>query len=272
MKPYVAAAIQLQSGLDVDRNLAQARKQIELAVEAGARLVGLPENFALLKDDRVPLPVAEARSVAEASEKFLETTARHFGITLLGGGFPVPADDGRVFNTALLIDSTGSELARYRKVHLFDVALPEENTYSESTTVKPGSDPPPIYSSEELGVLGLSICYDLRFPELYRHLSSSGAEVLLIPAAFTAYTGKSHWELLLRARAVENTCYVVAPAQTGLHYGNRRSHGHAMIVDPWGNVLDDAGTEPGFASARIDPARLAEVRHQLPSLKHRVLS
>ena len=131
---------------------------------------------------------------------------------------------------------------------------------------------PPVYNSPELGNLGLSVCYDVRFPELYRHLSQKGAEILFVPAAFTAYTGKDHWEVLLKARAIENTCYVIAPAQTGCHYGRRNTHGHAMIVDPWGAVLADAGDQPGVAIAEINPVRLEQVRRQMPSLKHRVFS
>ena len=148
--------------------------------------------------------------------------------------------------------------------------MPDGNTYRESNTIAPGEKLPPVYQSKELGNLGLSICYDVRFPELYRHLSKMGAEVLFVPAAFTAYTGKDHWEVLLRARAIENTCYVIAPAQTGVHYGRRQTHGHAMIIDPWGAILADTGDKPGVAIAEINPHRLEQVRLQMPSLQHRV--
>lgn len=198
--------------------------------------------------------------------------ARRFQVTLLGGGFPVPESDNpdKAFNTALLIDPNGLELARYQKIHLFDVNVPDGNTYRESSTVVAGKVLPPLYASDNLGKIGLSICYDVRFPELYRHLSRQGADILFIPAAFTAFTGKDHWKVLLQARAIENTCYVIAPAQTGNNYERRYTHGHAMIIDPWGAILADAGETPGVAVAEINPNRLEQVRRQMPSLQHRV--
>jgi predicted amidohydrolase len=269
MKPYLAAAIQMTSVPDLEKNLIQAEELIDLAVRRGAELVSLPENFSFMGEEKDK--IAQAEAIAQKSEKFLKTMAQRFQITILGGGFPVPLDNGRVYNTALLIDPNGTELACYQKVHLFDVDLPDGNTYRESSTVMAGTRIPPIYPSKELGNLGLSVCYDVRFPELYRHLSQMGAEVLFVPAAFTAYTGKDHWQVLLQARAIENTCYVIAPAQTGRHYAMRQTHGHAMIVDPWGVILADAGGDrPGVAVAEIDPQRLEQVRRQMPSLQHRV--
>jgi predicted amidohydrolase len=196
--------------------------------------------------------------------------AQRFQVTILGGGSPVPVEQGKVYNTALLVAPNGQELARYEKVHLFDVNLPDGNTYRESETVVAGSRVPPIYPSKELGNIGLSVCYDVRFPELYRQMAQLGAEVLFVPAAFTAHTGKDHWQVLLQARAIENTCYVIAPAQTGRHNALRQSHGHAMVIDPWGVILADAGEMPGVAIAEIVPARLEQVRRQMPSLQHRV--
>ncbi len=268
MKSYLAAAIQMTSVPDLQKNLVQAEELIDLAVRQGAELVGLPENFAFMGEEEDKRSQAEA--IAQESEKFLKTMAQRFQVTILGGGFPVPAGNGKVYNTALLIGPNGDELARYEKVHLFDVDLPDGNTYRESGTVVAGLRMPPVYPSKELGNLGLSVCYDVRFPELYRHLSQMGAEVLFVPAAFTAYTGKDHWQVLLKARAIENTCYVIAPAQTGRHYAMRHTHGHAMIVDPWGIVLADAGDKSGVAIASIEPTRLDQVRRQMPSLQHRV--
>lgn len=268
MKSYLAAAIQMNSLPDLHKNLAQAEELIDLAVRQGAELVGLPENFSFLGDEDAKL--AQSDAIAQESEKFIKTMAQRFQISILGGGFPVPVDGGKVHNTALLVDPSGQEVARYEKVHLFDVNLPDGNTYQESETVVAGLQVPPVYPSKELGNLGLSVCYDVRFPELYRQLSQMGAEVLFVPAAFTAYTGKDHWQVLLQARAIENTCYVIAPAQTGRHNSIRQSHGHAMIIDPWGVILDDAGDEPGVAIAAIEPARLEQVRRQMPSLQHRV--
>jgi deaminated glutathione amidase len=268
MKSYLAAAIQMTSVPDLEKNLIQAEELIELAVRQGAELITLPENFSFLgrEEDKI----AQAAAIASKSEKFLKTVAQRFQVTVLGGGFPVPVDDNKVYNTALLIGSSGEELACYQKVHLFDVNLPDGNTYRESSTVQAGTQLPVVYPSPELGNLGLSICYDVRFPELYRHLAYKGADIMFIPAAFTAYTGKDHWQILLQARAIENTCYVIAAAQTGKHYALRQSHGHATIVDPWGVILADAGDRPGVAIAEINPVRLQQVRRQMPSLQHRV--
>jgi len=268
MKSYLAAAVQMTSLPDLGKNLTQAEELIELAVRQGAELVGLPENFPFLGDEEAK--IAQAQTIAAESEKFLKTMAQRYQITILGGGFPVPTDNGKVYNTALLIDPSGQELARYEKAHLFDVALPDGNVYHESLQVLAGSRVPPIHVSKELGSIGLSVCYDVRFPELYRYLTQAGANILFVPAAFTAYTGKDHWQVLLQARAIENTSYVIAPAQTGWHNSRRQSHGHALIIDPWGVVLADAGEQPGVAIASIHPSRLEQVRRQMPSLQHRV--
>jgi predicted amidohydrolase len=268
MKSYLAAAVQMTSLPDLEKNLMQAEELIELAVRRGAELVGLPENFPFMGAESEK--VAQAEAIAHQSEKFLKTMAQRFQVTILGGGFPVPVGADKVYNTASLVDPSGSELARYQKVHLFDVNVPDGNTYQESRTVMAGIRLPEIYSSKELGAIGISVCYDVRFPELYRHLAQQGADILFVPAAFTAYTGKDHWQVLLQARAIENTCYVIAPAQTGQHYDFRYTHGHAMIIDPWGVILADAGDRPGVAIAEIDPVRLEQVRRQMPSLQHRV--
>ncbi len=268
MKSYLAAAIQMTSLPNLEENLLQAEDLIDLAVHQGAELVTLPENFSFLGLEKEKL--AQADMIALKTEKFLIKMAQRFQVTILGGGFPVPVDSGKVYNTALLINPDGQELARYLKVHLFDVNVPDGNTYQESSTVMAGTHLPPVHHSKDLGNLGLSVCYDIRFPELYRHLAHQGADVLFIPAAFTAYTGRDHWQVLIQARAIENTCYVIAPAQTGLHYAQRQTHGHAMIVDPWGVVLADAGDAPGVAIAEINPVRLEQIRRQMPSLQHRV--
>ncbi len=271
MKSYLAAAISMTSTPDVAKNLTQTEDLIELAVRKGAELIGLPENFSFLgKDDQ---KINQANSIAMESEKFIKTMAQRYQVTIVAGGFPTPVSDisnNKVYNTLTVVDATGSELARYHKVHLFDVNLPDGNTYHESNTVMAGENLPPVYDSAQFGKLGLSICYDVRFPELYRHLSKEGAEVLFIPAAFTAYTGKDHWQVLLQARAIENTCYVIAPSQTGNHYERRYTHGHAMIIDPWGVILADTGDQVGVAIAEINPQRLLKVRQQMPSLQHRI--
>jgi deaminated glutathione amidase len=213
MKSYLAAAIQMTSLPDLHRNLTQAEELIDLAVRRGAELVSLPENFSFLGDEDAK--VRQADEIAVQSEKFLKTVAQRYQVTILGGGFPVPAQEGKFYNTALLVSPNGEELARYEKVHLFDVDLPDGNIYYESKMVVAGTEIASVYHSADLGNLGLSVCYDVRFPELYRALSEAGANVLFVPAAFTAFTGKDHWQVLIQARAIENTSYVIAPAQTG---------------------------------------------------------
>jgi nitrilase len=264
---FLAAAVQLTSTPDPDANLAAAEEQIELAARRGAELVGLPENFAFMGEDQQRLQLAP--DLAVRCSRFLATMAQRYQVTLLGGGFPVPASEGATFNRAELVSHEGQVLARYDKIHLFDVDLPDGNTYRESATVQPGSELPPVVQVPGLGRIGLSICYDVRFPELYRHLAANGADVLMVPAAFTAFTGKDHWQVLLQARAIENTAYVVAPAQTGVNHGRRHTHGHALVIDPWGTVLADAGVAQGLAVAPVDPEHGQRVRAQMPSLRHR---
>ena len=267
---FLAAALQLTSTSDPDANFAAAEEQIELAAHRGAELVGLPENFAFMGDEERRLELAP--SLAERCSRFLITMARRYQVTLLGGGFPVPATERSTYNRAEMVGPEGQLLARYDKIHLFDVDIPDGSTYRESATVRPGQELPPVVDVPGLCHVGLSICYDVRFPELYRHLAGAGAELLMIPAAFTAYTGKDHWQVLLQARAIENTAYVVAPAQTGQHEGRRQTHGHALVIDPWGTVLADAGQAPGLAIAPVDTQHVARVRAQMPSLQHRQAS
>jgi len=252
---------------DPEANFTAAEELIELAARRGADLVGLPENFAFMGDDDRRLELAPI--LAERCSRFLVTMARRYQVTLLGGGFPVLAGERVTYNRAELVGKDGQLLALYDKIHLFDVDLPDGNTYRESETVQPGNALPPVVEVPGLCRVGLSICYDLRFPELYRHLAGAGAELIMIPAAFTAFTGKDHWQVLLQARAIENTAYVLAPAQTGLHYGRRQSHGHALVIDPWGTVLADAGVATGLAMAPVDPSHVQRVRNQMPSLQHR---
>ena len=268
MSDFLAAAIQLTSSGDIDANLAAAEEQIDLAVRRGVDLIGLPENFALMGDDARRLELAPA--LAERCREFLVTMARRYQVVVLGGGYPVPVGDGQhTYNRAELVDRDGQVLASYDKTHLFDVDLPDGDTYRESATVTPGDALPPVVDVPGLCKVGLSICYDVRFPELYRHLVGAGAELLMIPAAFTAFTGKDHWQVLLQARAIENTAYVLAPAQTGQHDGRRQTHGPALVIDPWGTVLADAGVQPGAAIAPVDVSHLARIRDQMPSLRHR---
>ncbi len=268
MKDFLAAAVQITSTSQPEVNFAVAEEQIELASRRGAELIGLPENFAFMGSDEQRLEISS--SLADKCSNFLVTMARRYQVVLLGGGFPVPFGDGQhTLNRAELVGRDGQLLARYDKIHLFDVDLPEGNTYRESATIIPGKDLPPVVDVPGLCKVGLSICYDVRFPELYRYLADKGAELLMIPAAFTAFTGKDHWQVLLQARSIENTAYILAPAQTGIHYKRRQSHGHAMIIDPWGTVLADAGILQGAAIAPVDPSHTERIRKQMPSLNHR---
>ncbi|WP_269622842.1 carbon-nitrogen hydrolase family protein [Prochlorococcus marinus] len=268
MSDFLAAAVQLTSTSNIEGNFSAAEEQIELASRRGADLVGLPENFAFIGEDQHRLEISS--TLAEKCSQFLITMARRYQVVLLGGGFPVPAGDGqRTLNRAELVGCDGQLLGRYDKIHLFDVDLPDGNKYQESETIVSGKELPSVIDIPGLCKVGLSICYDVRFPELFRYLVDEGAELLMIPAAFTAFTGKDHWQVLLQSRAIENTAYVVAPAQTGEHYRRRQSHGHAMIIDPWGTVLADAGVEPGASIAPVDTARVKSIRSQMPCLKHR---
>jgi deaminated glutathione amidase len=264
-----AAAIQLNSQPDSVKSMQEAYKWVTEAAEDGAVLICLPENFAFLGDEREKLEQAD--QISTQVEQQLPAWAREFGVYILGGGFPLSAGNGKVFNRSVLVDPAGEFVASYDKIHLFDVDLSEDETWRESATVQSGSHRAEVYRTENLGTIGFSICYDLRFPELYRMLVMKGADLITVPSAFTKPTGEAHWEILLRARAIENSCYVIAPAQTGKHGEIRQTYGHSLIVDPWGKILADAGTETGFITAEIDLDYLSDVRKKLPSLKHRVL-
>lgn len=266
-----AAAIQMTSREDLMANLVTAAGLVRSAADRGAALIGLPENFAFLGSDRDHrLSIAESLD-DDASGPILSAMralARETRAHLLLGGFPErAARPDRIYNTAVLLDEDGAIAARYRKVHLFDVEIPGGTVFRESESVVPGDEP--TVAPFSWGGLGLSVCYDLRFPELYRRMSAQGARVLAVPAAFTAQTGKDHWHVLLRARAIENQCYVLAPAQFGHHGGKRASYGHALIVDPWGVVLAESGDHEGYALAELDFAYQDEVRRTLPCLTHR---
>ncbi len=261
-----AALVQLNSQADVAANLARVEALVANAAAEGAELVALPENFACMRDDSGgPHPAAEPLDGPIVA--FLRAQARRHGIVLAGGTFPeaIPGDS-RVHNTSVVVERDGAIAAVYRKIHLFDVELPEVSL-RESRGVAPGKDL--VVADTSLGRLGLSVCYDVRFPELYRALAGQGAQVLLVPSAFTVPTGRDHWEILLRARAIENQCFVVAAAQVGRHGRTRETWGHSLVVDPWGRVLACATGGEGIAVADLDPAELQRVRQRLPALTHR---
>ena len=265
---YWAAAVQMTSGEDKERNLAAAERLIQEAAERGARLVALPELFNCL--GRKEQVIRAAEPVPGPTSRRMSTLARRLRITLLAGSLCERADGrDRVFNTSLLFDDSGSLLARYRKIHLFDVDLPGRVSYQESSWMAPGRD---VVSVEtDHGRLGLSICYDLRFPELYRRLARQGCRILLVPSAFSLPTGRDHWEVLLRSRAIENQAYVIAPNQCGQHTPGFATCGRSAIIDPWGVPLSVAPDGEGVILARLDARRQENIRRELPALSHRRL-
>ncbi len=265
-----AAAIQMVSVDSVADNLARADALIAKAAAEGAELAVLPENFAFMgRAERSALGVAEAEGAGPVQD-FLADRAARYHLTLVGGSVPLIADEpDRVRSACLVYGPDGARLARYDKRHLFDVSLPGGEGYQESATFAPGDAV--VVVDTPAGRLGLSICYDLRFPEHYRALVDAGAQILLAPAAFTATTGAAHWSVLIRARAIENLCFMVAPGQGGRHPSGRSTHGESMVVDPWGAVLSHcpvAGGE-GVAMAVLEPEHQTRVREQLPALRHR---
>ena len=262
------AAIQMTSTDDVAANLAAARKYVAEAAALGAALVGLPENFAFLRREGEPVPCAQGLD-GEIVGTLRELAARH-RVWLLGGTFPEAAGE-RIHNTSIAVDPEGRVAAIYRKIHLFDVDLSAQGglVYRESERVAPGSEL--ALAETPFGGIGLSVCYDVRFPELYRALAARGARFLAVPAAFARETGRDHWEVLLRARAIENQAFVVAPAQVGDHGGGRASYGRSMIVDPWGLVLARAPDVPGAIVAECRLEEQDRIRAALPALRHRRL-
>jgi predicted amidohydrolase len=265
------AAIQMTSGHIVAENLAAAALLLRQAKDEGAEVACLPENFCFigLKDaDKLAVAEADGSGVVQ---QFLSDTAKRLKMWILGGTIVMRGDTpNRVANSSLLIDAAGKRVARYDKIHLFDVTIPGRNEqYRESSHVMPGREP--VLADTPVGRLGMSVCYDMRFPELYRELVTQGAEWLAMPAAFTVPTGLAHWETLLRARAIENLCYVVAPAQSGTHSSGRETYGDSLIVDYWGQVLMRLAKGTGVITADIDLAKQAESRVRFPALANRQL-
>jgi predicted amidohydrolase len=265
-----AAVVQLNSQDDVALNLSRVEHWIGSAARAGAKLVTLPENFAFMGEEANKREIAERLDGAFPGPilgALIEYARRH-RVWVLGGGMAERSDDPtRPYNTSVLVDPAGHLVVSYRKVHLFDVSLPDGTAARESAATTAGTDP---VTTEVLGVrVGLSICYDVRFPELYRRLVSQGARVVTVPAAFTLTTGKDHWHVLLRARAVENQVYVLAPAQHGKHPRGRQTYGKSVIIDPWGEVIAQCSEGEGFATANLDFEYQDRIRTSLPSLLHR---
>ena len=266
-KDFRAAAIQMASGPSVSANLEEAARLIEDAVSQKAELVVLPEYFCIMgMKDTDKLAVREQPGDGQI-QKFLSDTAKRLGIWLVGGSVPLASSESdKVYNSCLVYADNGEQVARYDKIHLFGLQLGNEH-YAEEKTIKAGNKVVTVDSP--FGRIGLSICYDLRFPELFRMMNN--VDIILVPAAFTAITGRAHWEVLVRARAVENMAYVIAPGQGGYHVSGRETNGDSMIVDPWGVVMERLPRGPGAVVATLDPEYQASLRTNLPALNHRIL-
>jgi nitrilase len=267
-RPFKAAAVQMASGPNVTGNLNEARRLIAMAADQGASLAVLPEYFPIMgmhENDKVALREQPGSGVIQS---FLRDAAREFKIWLVGGSIPLVADaPDKVRNSCLVFDETGAEVARYDKIHLFNLDLGNEH-FHEARTIEPGRQV--VVVDSPFGRIGLAVCYDLRFPELFRAMKD--VDIITLPAAFTETTGKMHWEVLVRARAIENLAYVVAAAQGGYHVSGRETHGNSMIVDPWGRILDRLPRGSGVVLADINPPYQAGLRASLPALSHRTLT
>jgi predicted amidohydrolase len=266
MSAFRAACVQLRSSDDVADNIRIASALIRDAKAQGAEFIATPENTTLMAPDG---GAKLERSFSEADDPALpafRALAEELGVWLLIGSLAIKVDETKTANRSFLVDPKGRVAARYDKIHLFDVDLPSGENYRESRTVAGGDEA--VIADLPWGRLGLSICYDLRFPQLYRALARAGSFALSVPSAFTETTGKAHWHVLLRARAIENGAFVIAPAQGGLHANGRRTFGHSLIVAPWGEILAEAGTEPCVITAMVDPEAVAEARARIPALRH----
>jgi predicted amidohydrolase len=267
----VVAAVQMASGPNVKANLEEAEKLIKTAVQQDAELVVLPENFAIMGLSEMD-KVAIAETAGEGLiQQFLSQQASKHGVWIVGGTIPLESGvTGKVYSASLLYNDSGEVVARYDKIHLFDVVLEDSNeSYNESETIESGDDI--VVVDTPFGKLGMAVCYDLRFPELFRAMADVGMEICVLPSAFTSLTGRAHWESLLRARAIENLCYMVAPDQGGYHKSGRETYGDSMIVDPWGVVLNRLPHGTGVVVSEIDLEKLRKTRKNFPALQHKRL-
>lgn len=264
------AAIQMTSTPDRSRNLRNAHDLLLEALDRKPQIVAFPENFTLLAENSQDY-VDQAETLKGVTVQTLQEWAAEYDVWLLAGSLPLKAKGkpGKITNSSLFISPEGEILAQYDKIHLFDADIHGDRAYQESQHVHAGRQP--VIADTELGKFGLSICYDLRFPELYRAYSAEDVPILFIPSAFTSVTGRAHWDVLTRARAIENQAYVIAPAQTGEHYPGRKTHGHTRIVDPWGRILAERPAGPGVVWAEVRNEELNRVRREMPVLEHRRL-
>ncbi len=265
MSQFRTACIQNTATRDIGANIDWVCARIDEAVAGGAEFIALPETVALIEPVNAQIPAASSSEADDLGLAAFRNKAREHGVVILVGSQLI-SEQGRVFNRSFLLGRDGEIVARYNKLHMFDIELNNGESYLESEAIAAGDKA--VLVATEWGQLGLSICYDLRFGALYRELAQAGAEFITIPAAFTQTTGKAHWHTLVRARAIETGCYVLAPNQCGHHCDKRYSYGHSLIVDPWGEILADGGAEPGIIYADIDLAEVAKVRRRIPSLKN----
>ncbi len=263
---FKVACVQTNSGREIAPNIEAVCPLVRRARDAGADLIALPENVAMLEPKNGLIREKAKREGDHPALAAFRDLARETGAWILVGSLAIRLEDDSVANRSLLLDPDGEIVERYDKIHMFDVDLAGGESYRESATFTPGTQA--VVASTPWGALGMTVCYDLRFPYLYRALAQAGAIVLAVPSAFTRVTGRAHWHVLLRARAIENGCFVIAPAQYGTHAEGRKTYGHSLIVDPWGRVLADGGEEVGVVIAEIDPARVADARRMIPSLLH----
>jgi predicted amidohydrolase len=267
MTSFKAAVVQMRSSRDVAQNVRLASELVREAASAGADFIATPENTPLMETERAHIDAAAfSDDGANPTIEAFQTLAREVGRWLLLGSLAVKTEEERLANRSVLIAPDGRIAARYDKIHMFDVTVSEAERYQESHAFRPGREA--VLARLPWGVLGMSVCYDVRFPYLYRALAKAGAQFLSVPSAFTKVTGQAHWHVLLRARAIETGCYVFAPAQGGRHENGRETFGHSLIVDPWGRVIAEAGEEPAIAIAKIDPAGVARARSRIPALTH----
>ncbi|KTD24820.1 nitrilase [Legionella lansingensis] len=263
------AAVQLTSSTSIAKNLKQIQPFFAKARDESVDLLVLPENFAFMgKSEKDKLQKAEQYGTGEIQEH-ISRWAKEYRLWVIAGTLPLKGLKAHVRSSCLVFDNKGLCAARYDKIHLFDVCVSEQEVHQESSTIERGDDV--VVAETPVGRVGLTVCYDLRFPELYRQLVLRGAELFVVPSAFTAITGVAHWEVLLRARAIENLCYVVAPNQCGQHENGRHTYGHSMIVEPWGKIIAQQETGIGLITAEIDLRRLEQLRQQFPSNEHHVL-
>ena len=263
---FRAACLQLNSGSDLASNLATVKSMVAEAAGTGAQLVLTPEYSLMMDGSGRVMRDGALNADGGATLVELQNLARSNNIWLLLGSLTLKTGEERIVNRSYLIASDGAVVATYDKIHMFDVTLPDGKVIRESSSYRPGDQA--VIAETPWGLLGMTVCYDLRFPHLYRALAQRGAQFISVPASFQRQTGKAHWHTLLKARAIENAAYILAPAMCGEHPGNRQTYGHALIVDPWGEVLADGGEAPGIIYADIDPARVAKIRGMMPSLQH----